>query len=50
MAPSRFLRPLQIPPRTNHLGLVVHGQFVHFDAGAAQGIAFSRGLAVAIGN
>jgi hypothetical protein len=50
VAPTRFLRPLQIPISTTYLGLVVHGQFVHFDAGAAQGIAFSRGLAVAIGN
>ena len=50
VAPSRFVRPLQIPLSTVYLGLVVYSQFVHFDPAASHGIAFSRGLAVAIGN
>ena len=50
IAPTKALRPFFVPANVAFCGATIYAQFVHFDAGAAQGIAFSRGMALAIGN
>lgn len=50
VAPAVALSPLQVPANAAIAGTVVYAQFVHFDAGAAVGLAFSPGLALAIGD
>lgn len=50
IAPTKVLRPFSVPVDVVFCGVSVYAQCVHFDAGAAQGIAFSPGLAMAIGN
>ncbi|MBP8300997.1 MAG: hypothetical protein KA020_11565 [Planctomycetes bacterium] len=50
IAPTKALRPFSVPANAAFCGALLYAQFVHFDAGAAQGIAFSPGLALAMGN
>lgn len=48
--PSVGSVPLSIPLDPYLAGIRVHCQFAHFDAGASQGLAFSPGLLLNLGN
>jgi hypothetical protein len=49
VAPGQGLWTLTVPPDGSLCGTLLYTQFVHFDAGAAQGLAFSRGMQLALG-
>ncbi len=49
-APALALRPFAIPLNPVFCGVTLYAQFLHGDPAAAQHFAFSRGLALAIGN
>lgn len=50
LAPAVGTRALAIPAGPTFCGLVLYAQLAHLDPGAVLGVAFSRGLALALGN
>lgn len=50
VSPGVGLRNLPIPLDPAFCGLLLHVQGAHFDVGASSGLAFTRGLTLALGN